>query len=180
MDCEKLPSKIESKMFNGNIDAYNEALYKLFKRDFIDNTTYFNQKPVDIIHQDYYNGKERTYWHIVSEGDEDANRTPISTRAEKIAWIKFLILEDGSCPNYKFWTRYHDKTKKTRLYIMCDAVNYLVVLENRGTYYKLITAFPVQEYSIKKYLKYYKQYLLEKTKTPTNKVDEISTPPTQG
>ena len=62
------------------------------------------------------------------------------------------------------WIKWHDKTKRDRYYIWCRKDNYIVILEDRKTHFKLITAYYVQ-YAVKQYEKDYNQYL--KTKTPT-------------
>lgn len=158
--CEKdyIPSKIELSLFHGDVNAYTEALYKIFKRDFIENELYYQGKKVEIIHEQYYNGKERSFWHIISEGGKDEERTPISRRAETITWAKALIVEETDCEEYKSWIKFHDKTNKFRHYIWCSAVNYLVILEDRGTYYKLITAYQVHEKNIVRYNGEYLRY----------------------
>ena len=52
-----IPAKIESSYFRGDLKDYTEALYKIFKRDFIENDLFFENKTVDIIHEKYYDGK---------------------------------------------------------------------------------------------------------------------------
>ena len=160
MGCDQriMPGKLEASLFHGNLNLYKEALYKIFKRDFIDNTLYYNGKKVDIIHEKFHEGKERSFWHIISEGDKDIDRTPISRRAEVLPWAKPLIEEDGTCIQYKQWVKYHDKTKRNRHYIWCTAIKYMVILEDRGTYFKLITAYPVLDYNVKRYNKEYLKY----------------------
>ena len=55
--CSHLPSRLEWSMFSGDFDKYENALYEIFKRDFILNKPTFMGKPVDIIHQAFYNNK---------------------------------------------------------------------------------------------------------------------------
>lgn len=177
-NCEKLPTRIEWSLFGGNWGAYKEALYKIFKKDFVDGQVFFHGKPVDIIHESFFEGKERSFWHIISVGEEDINRNPNAERCANIRWVKPLIEEMDPCENYKHWIKYCDKTKRDRYYVWCSAVNYMVILEDRDVYYKLITAYNVESYNVKKYQNDYERYI--KTKTPTNLVDEISAHPTQG
>lgn len=154
-----IPSKIESSFFSNSIETYKEVLYQRFKADFIDRELFFNGKKVDIIHESYYEGKARSFWHIISEGSEDSNRTPISWRAEVIPWVRPLIQEGISdCINYRYWIKYHDKTKRNRHYIWCTAISFLIILEDRDSFYKLITAYPVQEFKIKYYENEYTKY----------------------
>ena len=160
MSCVKqiIPSKLSAELFKNNPELYKEALYKIFKRDFIDNNVTHHGKTLDIIHEKLYENKERSFWHIISEGAEDTNRTPISWRAEVLPWIKPLIQEDGSCTQYKEWRKYNDKSKKIRNYIWCTAINFLIILEDRDTHYKLISAYPVLECKINYYTKEYNKY----------------------
>ena len=161
MECIKglLPTKLEASMFLGDMNAYKEALYKIFRRDFIDQELFHGSKRVDIIHERFFENKERSFWHIISEGDEDYSRTPISWRAETLSWARVLISEDGTCSEYKKWIKYHDKTKRNRVYIWCVAANYMVILEDRGLFYKLITAYPVNENRVSAYKSDYDKYV---------------------
>ncbi len=160
MNCinNSMPTKLVPSLFGGNLNLYKEALYKIFKRDFIDNDVFFNGKKVDIIHEKFFEDKERSFWHIISEGEEDIHRTPITWRAEVLPWAKPLIQENGSCSEYKTWKKYHDKTKKFRHYIWCTSINFMVILEDRNSHYKLISAYPVLDYKVKYYTKEYAKY----------------------
>ena len=162
--CAILPSALSWDLFGGDWAAYKEALYKVFKRDFIDNQPSFLGKPVDIIHEQFFEGKERSFWHIITAGDRDIDREPDEERCARISWVKPLLEDGGNCPDYAMWIKWHDKTKRDRYYIWCRKDNYIVILEDRKTHFKLITAYYVQ-YAVKQYEKDYNQYL--KTKTPT-------------
>lgn len=125
----------------------------------------FRGKNVDIIHEKFFEGKERSFWHIISEGDADADRELNTERCASIPWAKPLIEDDGNCEKYRIWAKWHDKSKRDRYYICCTEVNYMVILEDRGTHYKLITAYNVLDYKVKSYEKDYNKYA--QTKTPT-------------
>lgn len=163
--CERLPARLEWELFDGDWDMYKSALYKIFKRDLIENDLFFHGKSVDIIHEHYYEGKERSFWHIISSGDDDANRAPDGERCASLSWVRPLILEDDSCDKYRLWVKWCDKAKKDRYYIWCTAVNYIVILEDRGSHFKLITAFNVKSYNVKRYEKEFNSYIKTKTST---------------
>lgn len=163
--CDKLPSRLEWNMFHGDFDQYENALYAIFKRDFLNCRPSYLGKPVDVIHERYYKDKERSFWHIVTSGEEDFSRSFDSDRCGSIPWVKALIEEADSCNEYKTWIKWHDKTKKDRYYIWCSKVNYIVILEERNEYFKLITAYNVLPYKIERYQKDYDTY--KRTKTPT-------------
>ena len=153
-----MPSKLPPSLFGGDMNLYKKALYDIFKRDFVENKVYHRGKKVDIIHEKLFEGKERSFWHIISEGEEDVNRVPITWRSEVLHWAKPLIQEDGNCSEHREWKKYHDKTKRDRYYIWCTSLNFLVILEDRTSHYKLISAYPVLEYRIKYYSKEYLKY----------------------
>ncbi len=157
-NCEKLPDIISLSDYGGNWENYKEAIYTIFKNDFINNRVMFNGKNVDIIHQAIFDGKERSFWHIISTGHNDESRIPDLTRCARISWIKALIQDDKRCDSYKSWKKFHDQTNKERYYIWCSADNYLVILEDRISYYKLITAFDVKEYNVDRYEREYQAY----------------------
>jgi len=61
---------------------------------------------------------------------------------------------------------YHDKSKKNRVYLLCEETGYLVVLEDRIKYYKLITAFIVDQDRLEKEKKRYKTYIKNENAHP--------------
>lgn len=159
MNCPhgNMGAEIESSWYK-DLDKYVDALYAIFKRDFIDHQIIFDGKNVDIIHEKYYQEKERSFWHLISEGEHDADRTPVSFRAGKIPWARKLIEENGDCDEHKIWKKLNVKNNKTRIYIWCETINYMVILEDRGEWIKLITAYPVQKYNVKRYQKEFLKY----------------------
>lgn len=162
--CDKLPSRLEWKMFRGDATRYKNALYSVFKRDFLSGDLQFQGKNVDIIHEEFFEGKERSFWHMISDGNEDTDRELNIERCASLPWAGFLIKDDGKCEHYRIWVKWHDKSKRNRYYIWCVLVNYMVILEDRATHFKLITAYNVLPYKIKSYEKEYMKY--GQTKTP--------------
>lgn len=164
-NCKKLPSRLEWSMFRGDAKLYKEALYFVFQRDFLSGNLQFKGKNVDIIHEKFFEGKERSFWHIISEGNEDVDRDLNTERCASLPWAKPLIEDDSNCEKYRIWVKLHDKSKRNRYYIWCTEVNYMVILEDRDTHFKLITAYNVLPYKVKSYEKDYIKY--GQTKTPT-------------
>jgi hypothetical protein len=158
MNCPKITPKLEFSYFGGDSRSFIDALYRCFKKEFIDSTILFRGKPVDIIHQAYWDGKERSFWHIVSSGEEDFDRNLDISRCETLPWASALLLEQNTCSHYKVWIKYHDRTNRNRFYIWCDEINYIVIIEDRNAYFKLITAYPVTPRNISRYQKEYDNY----------------------
>lgn len=162
--CEKLPSRLEWKMFRGDATRYKDALYSVFQRDFLSGTLKFKGKNVDIIHEKFFEGKERSFWHVISEGDADVDRELDTERCASLPWARALIEDNGECDQFRIWKKWHDKSNRNRYYIWCVAVSYMVILEDRETHFKLITAYNVMPYKVRSYTKDFEKY--GETKTP--------------
>jgi len=157
--CNHLPLITELPDYSGNWNEYLEAIYNIFKNDFIDNTVLWNSKPVRIFWEKQFQGKERSFWHIISKGKDDLNREPDLRRCERVSWVRELLMEcTEECENLLIWTKYHVKSKRNRVYIWCREVNYIVVIEERKINYHLITAFVVSDYSVNGYFKEYQKF----------------------
>lgn len=89
--CAKLPSLIKFDDYDGNWEEYENALYSIFRSTFIENKQYFQGKPVGIFTDKMYHGKEKTFWHVISEGKNEFNRIPEMRRCERITWIESFI-----------------------------------------------------------------------------------------
>ncbi|WP_138206361.1 hypothetical protein [Haloimpatiens lingqiaonensis] len=90
-NCEKLPNIIKLDDYDGQWDLYEEELYKIFRRDFIESEKSFMGKNIGIFTNKMYNNKEKTFWHVISEGPDEFNRIPDIRRCERIGWIDKII-----------------------------------------------------------------------------------------
>jgi hypothetical protein len=167
--CDKLPQIITLDEYEGDWEQFLNAIYSVFKTDLIDNKTFFATKEVGINYEKLYQEKERSFWHIISEGKNDIDRLPDLRRCERIAWVKPFIelVFCAGCTNIRMWKKLHAKSKKDRYYIWCTDVDFIVILEDRKNYFLLITAFVVKYPDTREsYHKDYDNYLKYKTKAP--------------
>lgn len=163
--CQHLPAPLELTDFDGDWQKYCEALYAIFKNDMLIHKPKYNGKDVDVIHETIFDGKERSFWHIVSHGKDDYNRVPDLERASRIPWL-YPFINGGNCSHYLQYSLYHDESKKNRVYLLCEETGYLVVLEDRIKYYKLITAFILDQKRLEKEKKRYKTYIKNENAHP--------------
>ena len=70
----ELPELIELMAFGGDFNRYLEAVYEMFKNDFIRNRPVFRGIRLGLKKYPTYNGKEATFWHMTSEGKDEQNR----------------------------------------------------------------------------------------------------------
>lgn len=137
-----LPSLVLFEDHDGNWERYVEALYSYFKQDFVDDSPSFRGTQLALKRHPVYQGKEATFWHIVSEGKVEDKRLPDLRRCERIRWPR-PIIEHENEPAIKVWENI--RKSETRICIWFEDVEYLVVLAIRKGYTLLWTAFPVTQ-----------------------------------
>jgi hypothetical protein len=145
-------------LFNdyGGWDAYLAAIYGWFKRDFVDSKPAFLGRRLGLKRHPLTNGKEATFWHMISEGQEEENRIPDFRRCERIRWPK-PVIEHENDPNVKYWVSV--KRKEDRIHIWLEEEDYVVVLADRRGFLLPWTAFLVtRKHTKQKLRKEYETY----------------------
>jgi hypothetical protein len=132
-----LPPLILLADFGGIWGEYVEGVYAFFRRDFIESRPYLDGLPVSCRRDPVDLGKEAGFWHCISEGRDEDERTPDLRRCERIAWVR-AVIEHGSDRRVQSWVV--RKNRDERRYLWFNET-YLVALGARGRYWQLITAF---------------------------------------
>ena len=86
-------------------------------------------------------GKEATFWHMISEGNDEAERLPDLRRCERIRWPR-PIIENTEDAALKVWREPNGSGH--RVLIWFAEAEYLVVLDERKDYILPWTAYPVE------------------------------------
>lgn len=91
-------------------------------------------------------GKEATFWHMVSEGKDEADRFPDIRRCERIRWPR-PIIENADDEVVKVWTNVRRTTKgpEKRICLWLESREYLVILADRKSYILPWTAYVVDQ-----------------------------------
>ncbi len=151
-----LPELIELAQFEGNFNRYLDAVYELFKRDFIDHKPVFRGMRLGLKKYPLSQNKEATFWHMTSEGDNEDNRIPDLRRMERIQWPAPMI-NNSTHPYLKVWE--NTRGTKTNVLIFHDAENYLVVLRKANGYIIPWTAYLIEHQARRdKLMKEYEDY----------------------
>lgn len=137
-----LPSLILFSDYRGDWDAYLEAIYAWFRQDFIVSKPVFQGRRLGLKRLPMSCGKEATFWHMISEGTEEATRVPDFRRCERIRWPKPVIEHDSDAA-VKVWRNQRGRDERICLWI--EHENYLVILADRGTYILPWTAYLVEK-----------------------------------
>lgn len=128
-----------------------ERAYAVFWRDFGTAATRptFRGKRMGLKRHPEFEGKSATFWHFVTEGDVEADRTPVRERLERIGWPKAILIEAGATPSRVLvWAnerRRSNHAKSTRWLIVLENFGYVVVVDERDEYVLPWTAYTVKE-----------------------------------
>ena len=151
-----LPALIELSEFGGNFHKYLEAVYECFKQDFIAKRPIFRGMWLGLKKYPLSQDKEATFWHMTSEGEDEATREPDLRRMERIKWPAPMI-NRSEHPYLKVWE--NTRGNKTNILIFHEDEDYLIVLRKAKDYILPWTAYLVTYKSRKeKLLKEYEAY----------------------
>ena len=124
---------------------YQNALYEIFKSDFINDKPIFKGKRVNIRKYPTEHGIEEAFFHITCQDYlKNGNRVPDFRRCERIRWVRAFIENYNcarcqECDGIKIWSEPYKNT--FREHLLLEEERYIVILEQRNNYYLLITAF---------------------------------------
>lgn len=138
---EWLPELVCLKDYNGSWEDYLEAIYNYFKQDFIETKPIFREKRLGLKRYPLSQGKEATFWHMISNGNNEEDRLPDFRRTERIRWVS-PIIENESDPVIKVW--WNKRKRKKSICLWFEEEDYLVVLADRGDYILPWTAYLVE------------------------------------
>lgn len=147
---------------NGDVTAYLNAVFNIFKKDFIDNKINFQGKVI-LYDKNDNNGKPNGFVHITTEGDRITKERNVSLRrCERIGWVK-LIIENSDKPEVLMWKKdVYSPNKKwvSRIFLFLEKQDFLVILEELKNGFLMITAIYVDSKGQKrKHLKDYRKYI---------------------
>lgn len=155
-DPSWLPALILLNEFDGDWSNYVNAIYERFEHDLLTNQPKYAGKWVRCRRDPIYDGKYAGFWHCVSEGNDETNRTPDLRRCERIGWVRAVIVNADSAREIYSWK--NDRQGEIRN-LLWFREEYLVVLAERTRkhdgfqYFQLITAYQTPEESRKRKLR---------------------------
>lgn len=153
---EWLPSLVEFRDYGGDWHAYEEVLYACFRADFVHSEPSYPSRRWAMKRHPEYKGKEATFWHIISEGADEATRLPDLRRCERIRWPR-RIIDLSQSRHVRLWEQ--RRGTENRIAIATPDFGYLVVLADRGSYVLLWTAFVVdREHQRRKLEREYREW----------------------
>ena len=142
--------------YAGDWDAFFEAVYAAFCLDFVQSKPFFQGHRLGLKKYPEYDGKSATFWHMISEGSDEALRTPDLRRCERIRWPR-PIIDQSEEPEIRCWETERKGEKRIVLWLV--AQDYVVVLAQRTGYILPWTAYLVTyDHTRKKLEREYQAY----------------------
>ena len=157
-ELEWLPPLVLFQDYASDWKVYCDALYEFFQKDFIQSKPRHSGKRFALKRHPEYDGKAATFWHLISEGDSEEERTPEMRRCERIRWPRSII-ESQKATGIRTWN--NSRHGKLRIVIALADFSYVVIIEDRKDFVLLWTAFPVtRDHQRKKFAKEYEMSIL--------------------
>ncbi|MBC8185568.1 hypothetical protein H8E88_31160 [candidate division KSB1 bacterium] len=126
--------------YGGDWDKYLNVIYQYFSKDFIENKPRYKGIKLALKKHPMEQGKEATFWHLISTGKTEEDRIPDFRRCERIRWPK-PIIEHDTDGILKVWK--NKRKSDTRICMWLEDEEYLVILSERKGYLLLWTAYMV-------------------------------------
>jgi len=143
-----LPEPLSYADFNGDWDKFIEAVYQVFKRDFIESRP--KCEGIRVVHNGTIeDSKEKAFWHVTSV-DTTEGRVPDLRRSERIAWLR-PIIENANDTIVKKW--YEKRGGENRLHLWLEECDFLVVLVSKPRIRILVTSFYIDRDHTRRKLK---------------------------
>ncbi len=139
---EWLPGLILFSDHNGDWDCYLAAIYEAFRAQFIVSSPEFRGIRLGLKRHPMIQGKEATFWHMISEGSVEEERLPDFRRCERIRWPR-PVIEHETHHAVKLWK--NKRGTETRILIWLETEDYLVILSERKDYILPWTAYLVEQ-----------------------------------
>jgi len=157
-----LPELLLFSDYNNDWEEYIQILYQYFIEDFIDNKPVINGYKLCLKRYPLREGKEATFWHLITRGIDETNRLPDKERCARIRWPKPIIL-NYTKREIKAFSRII--RGENRIHLWFESLDYVVVIAERYNqikneyYYLPWTAFCIDEnHTRRRFEKYYKAH----------------------
>jgi hypothetical protein len=132
------PPLILMKDFGGDWLKYVDHVHNVFLAELVHTQLLYKMRRVVSPKEPLHEGRGAGFWHAISEGYPEDERTPDIRRCERIQWIKYVIENANTHPEIGVWQNERKNKSNTLLWYREE---YLVVLQDRRKYWLLTTAY---------------------------------------
>ena len=121
---------------------YEDHLYGIFLDTVVNSGLTFQGLPVKSQYRPETKDKGFSFWHLISEGDDEVERQPCPRRCERIRWFAWIIENVGDCNEITWWE--NNRGSNTHVVIWLEQEQFAVILAKRNGYYLIKTAYVVK------------------------------------
>lgn len=146
MSGDWLPPIITLNSFGGDWITYLEHIYDHYCQDFVGVDLHFRGVRLALKRHPELEGKEATFWHLISSGPIETERLPDMRRSERVCWPRAMIeAANQNSPDVLVWrnTRQTKRGLEKNIILALKDFSYMVILRDRETYVLLWTAFTI-------------------------------------
>jgi len=145
METPAIDNSVPPDLFSlsGDWQANEDALYEIFLDTLVKNPVQFQGLRVGTRRHVEYKGKHFAFWHLISEGENEEERTPDYRRCERLLWISWVIKNCDQHSKIVWWE--NERRGQRHVVIWYEPEHYAIVLGKRNGYYLLKTAFVAKE-----------------------------------
>lgn len=148
MTTDWLPDLVLFEHSGGDWNRYVQRLHQYFEADFVTSKPSWPGKRVGFKRHPEYQGKSATFWHLISEGTVESDRTPDLRRCECIRWPRPMMEEFDDCAPGTSSCRltWWKSTRKgeVRFVLALNDFSYVLVVADRGDFVIPWTAYCVE------------------------------------
>jgi hypothetical protein len=144
--------------------GFLDGIYQVFLKTVANGGLRFQGLPVKCRYHPPYDDKHFSFWHLMSEGKAEAERTPDLERCARVSWIAWVI-QNADKPDVVRWWENERSTGhglKTHVPLWFVEQNYVVILEKRADFYLLLTTYCLRGHQIEKFEKEWKTWTTKK------------------
>ncbi len=126
--------------------VYLECIYHIFRKQVVEAGLIFQGLPIKCRYQKPYAVKHASFWHLMSEGEIEEQRTPDFDRCARIPWIAPVIGHADDPSVVRWWKHDRATTRGTKIRVVLWLFqhDYAVILEPREGCCFLITTYCVR------------------------------------
>ncbi len=123
--------------------AYEESLFEVFKKTIVEDKLRFQGLPVNPRRFPEEKGKHFTFWHLITEGEKEEDRTPDFQRCKRIGWVSWII---KNCENESIISYWESRRGSSKNWVIWyEKGQFAVVLAKRSQYFVLLSAYQVTD-----------------------------------
>jgi hypothetical protein len=139
--------------FQGEWEPFEEQIYDSFCSTLVENAPFFRGRRVVCRYEPAVKNKHDCFWHCISEGPVEADRTIDLARAQRISWIAWMIENADSSDDIVVIDQ--KRGRNDRVVILHKVEKYAVVLGIARNVCPLITTFCPRDRKFERLLEEY-------------------------